>query len=256
MIKDCLNECGSKAEPGKLLCDICSYRLWQELHWLADIYDPLFQALTRRLNVEEKAEQVKVKGAKDPMVTGLDLNDEAAKVRHDIRGIAYAGRGWINLLGVGTSRGPGRKTVPYELRYLARNFDQLDRDSSGSAKMQHWGNRVIAARQAAEKLLTPDPLNSAYFYRIETLACSVECGDEGQKIECGGALGVWIVSGKMLERDFTCAINPAHIATRERAILDAHKRKTQYQAAKGLVEAILGKGAKGGAVSGPVRRVR
>ncbi|QDH48245.1 hypothetical protein SEA_MAMAPEARL_57 [Arthrobacter phage MamaPearl] len=240
----CINECGDKAVQGRLLCQTCAYRLWQELHWLADVYDTLFEALTRRLNVEEKAEQVKVQGAKDPMVTGLDLNDDAARVRHDIRGIAYAGRGWIGLLNGGTHRGPGRKDVPYELRYLARNLDALDRDSSGTDKMRHWGARVVAARQAAEKLVTPDPLVSAYFYRIENLSCSIKSGEEGDSsVECGGALGVWMVQGKMVERDFSCAVNPGHTTTRDKAILDAHKRATQAKAAMGLIQAILGKGA-------------
>ncbi|AZS07040.1 hypothetical protein SEA_CHEWCHEW_57 [Arthrobacter phage ChewChew] len=241
----CINECEARAEAGHLLCQTCGFRLWQELHWLADVYDPLFQALTRRMNVEEKAEQVKVQGAKDPMVTGLDLNDEAARVRHDIRGIAYAGRGWINLLFAGTSRGPGRKDVPYELRYLARNLDTLDGDPAGADKMRHWGARVVAARQAAEKLVTPDPLMSAYFYRIENLACSIRSGEEGDStVECGGALGVWMVQGKMVEKDFTCAVNPGHTVTRDKAILDAHKRKTQALAGMKLIQAILGKGAK------------
>ncbi|UYL86786.1 hypothetical protein SEA_ALBANESE_59 [Arthrobacter phage Albanese] len=250
--RPCINEDG-QAEPGFMLCTICSYRLWQELHWLADVYEPLFEALTRRMNIEEKAEQVKVQGAKDPMVTGIALNDDAAKVRHDIRGIAYAGRGWIGLLNGGTARGPGRKTVPYELRYLARNFDQLDRDPTGEEKMRHWGARIIAARQAAEKLITPDPLNSAYFYRVENLSCSVQIGDEGQAMECGGSLGVWMVSGRMLDRDFSCNLNPTHITTREKAILDAHKRATQVKAATNLIRAILGKGAKDGNSPNPVQ---
>ncbi|ALY10014.1 hypothetical protein FDH62_gp56 [Arthrobacter phage Pumancara] len=239
----CIND-EDRAEEGKLLCYVCSYRLWQELHWLADVYDPLFEALTRRLNVEQKAEQVKVRGSKDPMVTGLDLNDDAAKVRHDIRGIAYAGRGWLGGLGGDTARGPGRKGVAYELRYLARNLDTLDRDSGGGDKMKHWGSRVVAARLAAEKLLTPDPLRSAYFFHIEGLSCEVNVGEDEQVTRCGGHLGVWMVEGQMVERDFSCAINPGHIVKRETAIRNAQRRAIQAKAGIRLIQEILGKGAK------------
>ncbi|ALY09205.1 hypothetical protein SEA_CHRIDISON_52 [Arthrobacter phage Chridison] len=207
------------------------------------MYDPLFEALIRRMNVEQKAEQVKVRGAKDPMVTGIDLNDDATRVRHDIRGIAYAGRGWLGSLGGDTARGPGRKGIAYELRYLARNVNTLDSDSGGADKMRHWGQRVVAARIAAENLLTPDPLRSAYFFRIEDLGCEWNAGEEENPAPCGGRLGVWMVEGQMVDRDFTCANNPGHVTKRETAIRNAQRRKSETAAAAKLIQAILGKGA-------------
>lgn len=246
-MNQCANNCDihpSQIDPGKLLCVGCEYRLWREIHWLADIYDPLFPALTTRLNVEERIEQVKVSGAKDPMVQGMDLNDQAAGVRHEIRGIAYAGLGWIlGRTAIGSQPGYLPQTIPSSLRWIALHLDQITGDGAGVDKIRHWGSRVVAARQKAEELITPQPLMREYWYSIDGMACSAEVGDEGKaEQECGGALGLWVVQGKAVTKDFTCNLNPGHVTTRDRAIKDMYTRRMRAKQGAALLRAILRKG--------------
>lgn len=215
------------AAEGSALCLNCGDRLWQEIHWLADMYDHLFKALTHRLNVE-KAEQVKVQGGKDPMVRGLDMNDDAATLRHDIRGIAYAGLGWLY------QRNPDFRgqvdpemDVPRVLRFLARHLHWITSDLD-PVRIGHWGSRVVAARQWAELLVTP-----ATGHRVDLQG--VSCQHQHEDTLCGGGLYTYTEDTSVV----LCGENPAHTVSRETAIRAAIRGRIKHAPARRLAGAIL-----------------
>jgi len=224
-----------RTEPGRALCVECTDRIWQELHWLADVYDCLFAALTHRLNVE-KAEQVKVSGGKDPMVRGMDLNDEAANLRHRIRGIAYAGLAWLYernpaLGGVVPSEETART-----LRYTARHLHWITSDRD-AGRMANWGGRVVDARQDAEVLVTPA---SGHPIRIHGHTCQKEIqAEDGVYQICGSGMHTYREDTTLM----WCDQNPAHTVSRETAIKQAVMARSQAGPTRALLEAIA-KGSK------------
>lgn len=219
-----------QAVDGFSVCQRCADRLFNELHWIADMYGPLLQALTHRLNVE-KAEQVKVSGGKDPMVRGMDLNDDAMDLRHAMRGIAYAGIGWL------VQRNPdfhGRADAEPggALRFIARHLHWLLSDPG--PEIGKWGARVIATRIAAEDLVTP-AIPKARIIQVPNLRCQhLAAGIDGKIGACGSAMHTYNADSNLL----VCDTNPAHTVSRETAI---RKRlaKSNKAGANRLLAAIL-----------------
>jgi hypothetical protein len=222
-------------EQGRSLCAECADRIWQELHWLADVYDCLFAALTHRLNVE-KAEQVKVHGGKDPMVRGMDLNDEAANLRHRIRGISYAGLAWLYERNPALGGVVPSGETAQVLRYIARHLHWVASDQDWD-RMGNWGSRVVAARQDAEVLVTPA---SGHPIRIHGHTCQKEIqAEDGVYQICGSGLHTYREDTTLM----WCDQNPAHTVSRETAIKQAVMARSQAGPARALLEAIA-KGSK------------
>lgn len=219
-----------EAEAGSVLCADCSDRLWQELHWLADMYDHLFKALTNRLNVE-RAEQVKVAGGKDPMVRGLDLDVTAAHLRHRIRGIAYSGLAWLYQRNPQLQGKVDSADVVLSLRWVARHLHWITSDID-PGRMGSWGTRVIEARQEAETLVTPA---SGHPIKIHGHTCQAVVQAEGETVRaCGSGLHTYREDTTLL----WCDLNPAHTVSRETAIKQALMAKTLADPTRRLLAAI------------------
>jgi hypothetical protein len=223
-------DCGQVLPVGQILCLECGDRLWQELHWLADLYDHLEEALTHRINVE-RAEQVKVRGAKDPLVQGISLNDDAAGLRHEIRRVATYGTVWIGQRGL---RRTGLNEAGQDLRWVARNLHWILSDV-GVADPALWPHWVVEVRLKAEELVTPAVERAAVVGTGQ--ACkSVEERLDGSLVPCGGEILIWtsdIAVG-------VCSVNPGHLVSRE-TILREKSRQAQADRVKALLSAILAK---------------
>lgn len=220
------------AAEGSALCLACSERVWQELHWLADMYDHLFEALTHRLNVE-KAEQVKVQGGKDPMVRGLDMNDDAAELRHEIRGVAYSGLAWLyqrNPEFAGDLKDP-EQGIPPVLRFLARHLHWITSDLD-PVRMGGWGSRVVEARQKAEALVTPE---KAHRIEVHGQLCQYPVQhDDGHDRPCHARTHTYREDTTLI----ICDKNPAHTVSRETAIRQAVVARAQNHPTRRLFDAI------------------
>lgn len=222
--------CGVTLPTGQSLCYECGDRLWQELYWLADMYESLFKALTHRLNVE-KAEQVKVKGAKDPMVQGLALNDDAVELRHRIRNISVAGIQWLR------QRNPGFPTMTFEvkprLQFTARNLHWILSDWD-PGRIDHWAAQVVEARLAAEALVTPQT-ELGQRIKVKGRLCSEKQEKlDGSIVVCGGELYIWSTDASVGE----CSNNPAHLVSRETLLREQSKLASEDRV-RALVQAIL-----------------
>jgi hypothetical protein len=227
----------TRAVEGFAVCQRCADRVFNELHWLADMYDPLFAALTHRLNIEH-AEKVKVSGGKDPMVRGMDLNDDAMELRHQIRQLGYAGLAWLYSRNGDLSGEVDLRDVPRSLQFLARHLHWLLSDAE-TGKMQHWGTRVVAARVAAEKLVTPQVPRS-HVIRVPNVQCAhLAAGQDGRVRECGAGLHTYSADSTVL----VCDNNPAHTVSRETAVRKAVTRRAKAGPTRLLFEAVA-KGTK------------
>lgn len=232
----CPND-NNRTTTGGSLCAECGDRLWQELHWLADMYDHLFQALTHRLNVE-KAEQVKVHGGKDPMVRGMDLNDDAANLRHTIRGVAYAGLGWLYQRNPDFRGAVEAMDIPITLRFLARHLHWITSDQD-PGRIKGWGSRVVEARTNAEILVTPA---SAHPIRIHGYTCQHwAVGMDGETVACGSAVHTYREDTSVV----LCDLNPSHTVPRETAIRQAVAHRAKAAPTRRLIQAILTPTTKG-----------
>lgn len=218
--------------PGYVLCGECADRIWRELYWIADMHGYLVQALTRRLNVE-KAEQVKVHGGKDPMVRGLELQEEAVAIRHTIRTIDRIGTGWIAQRGL---RNPVDQTdTANRIRWIARNLHWLLSDTGNAEPFARWAGLVISTRLQAEILVTPqaDPVHRVTV-QGRTCQTAVERIDRTQEV-CGGEIHIWAND----PAQGVCDKNPAHIIPRETLIRERQTRAAlDPTAVKILLEAI------------------
>jgi hypothetical protein len=218
--------------PGYTVCATCADRLWQELHWLADVYDHLFEALTHRLNVE-RAEQVSVSGGKDPMVRGLDLQEEAVVLRAGIRAVCRWGVGWAQRRGL-SCRLPDTE-ISRALRWLARNLHWVLSDPDPE-ETSYWAARVVWSRQQAEHLLTPQA-HEARKFGVPGRVCGVAVERlDGTTASCGGGVHVWASD----PGQGVCDQNPAHLVPRE-TLLKERVRVVNKQGTKALLEAILQK---------------
>lgn len=216
--------------PGYTVCGECADRLWQELHWLADVYDHLFEALTHRLNVE-RTEQVPVSGGKDPLVRGLDLQEEAVVLRAAIRATTRWGTAWASRRGL---HWDGQDTaISRQLRWLARNLHWLLTDPDPE-ETSYWAARVVWARQSSEHLLTPQA-ESARKFGVPGRTCMVKVERlDGTQQWCGGAVHVWSSD----PGQGVCDQNPAHLVSRE-TLLRERVRVVDKTGTKTLLEAIL-----------------
>lgn len=219
--------------PGYTVCGECADRLWQELHWLADCYEHLFPALTHRLNVE-RAEQVKVAGGKDPMVRGLDLQEEAVVLRAGIRAVTRWGTAWASRRGL--NWGGQDTAIAAQLHWLARNLHWVLTDPDPE-QTSYWAARVVWSRQQAEVLLTPQAAEARKF-AVPGRLCAVAVERlDGSKTECGGGVHVWASD----PGQGVCDLNPAHLVPRE-TLLRERVRVVDKQGTKALLEALLRKG--------------
>ena len=234
-----------EAETNSVLCTDCQTRLWSEIHWLADVYNPLFEALTRRLNVE-KVEQAVVAGARDPLATGIDLNDDAVAVRGTIRGLSLSGLSWAASRIVVIPEQwddsialPDTADTPGVLRWLARNLVLITSDREQPYQVRHWASEVVRARVAAERLLTPRRLKKEYYYAVETVRCWADVGDQDQPQLCTGQLGVWMVDGRMQGREMVCTMNPGHVYSFKEVQTQAIQAAKRGREAAALIRQII-----------------
>lgn len=237
--RQCMNADGPANGTG-LLCLNCEERLWQEINWLADIYEPLADCLQRKrvIDGDESPRRGKGKGISQ----GLDLDDRVMEIRSAVRNLVKIGRLWIlSRQGLDGSDLPYQPDqIPAMLRWIARNLHWIVRDQTGEDRLRAYAVSVVQTRQAAEKLVQPkDGEKPAYWYQIDGLSCGMKVGEgSGQKV-CGGNVGVWVVGGRPTHTGFICEQNPGHVIPREQALRDARRRVSRAKEVGRLVEAIL-----------------